>query len=229
MPASAEHYLDEAHKLILDPSRPYDKAREAQVRSLTRLAEIASGEALARRSKPITYGSDAEARGFRTYLVTGKYQRRDMAEGATGGAYPGSGSGYFAALGFFPAVIAMLKELDDLFDENVVTVIQTAKGAAMGFPILADENNAASIIDENNPIPDQDSLMDGVILPKCPTWKTGFFASLELIQDSGVPLDVWVAAAFAIRLQRGLGARNVSNLLSGAPLAAIAVGNANNT
>lgn len=223
------NYLEEAHQIILDLTESYTKEREAQVRSLTRLAEVASGEALAKRNKPITYGSEAKAREFRDYLATGKYQRRDMAEGATGGAYPGSGSGYFSSLGFFAAVITMLKQLDDLFDEDVVQVIQTTKGTAMGFPILADENNAATIIDENNPITDQDSLMNGIILDKCPTWKTGFFASLELIQDSGVPLDVWCAAAFAVRLQRGLGSVNVTNLLAEASLAATAIGSSGNT
>jgi hypothetical protein len=50
------NYLEEAHQIILDPTESYTKEREAQVRSLTRLAEVASGEALAKRNKPITYG-----------------------------------------------------------------------------------------------------------------------------------------------------------------------------
>ena len=51
--------------------------------------------------------------------------------------------------------------------------------------------------------------MSGVIFPDCPKWATGVFASMEFMQDSGVPLDVWVAAAFAVRLQRGVGKANV--------------------
>ena len=67
------NYLEEAHQIILDPTETYTKEREAQVRSLTRLAEVASGEALAKRNKPISYGPEAKAREFCNYLDFQKF------------------------------------------------------------------------------------------------------------------------------------------------------------
>lgn len=224
---TATHYLQLASQIITDRTH-FSQEREARVRSLTRLAEVAVAvEDLAKRhDTKITYASERDAAEFRSFLATGKFERRDM---ASGGAYPGSGSGYFVPVGFFPSVIAMLKQLDDLFDEKVVHVFQTKIGSPQGIPVVADDQNVAVTISDNQPYSNADALMDGVILPECPKWASGFYASIELVQDSGVPLDQWVAAAFAIRLQRGLGAVNVTNLLAGATLAATGVGNSGNT
>jgi HK97 family phage major capsid protein len=223
----ADDCLRQAAALITS-SQSFTKEREAQVRALRGLAESAAGiAAQPKRPGRVDYASRDQERAFTQFLATGVAERRDMGSGS--GAFPGSGSGYFTPTGFFPAVTAMLKQLDDLFDENVVTVIQTDKAGPVRFPVLADENSAAVIVDENITYTNVDAPMNGVIMPRCKKWGTGFFCSLELTQDSGVPLDVWVAAAFAVRLQRGFGASNVTTLLSGATKAATCVGSSGNT
>jgi HK97 family phage major capsid protein len=63
-------------------------------------------------------------------------------------------------------------------------------------------------------------------LPQCPTYRTSVFCSLELLQDSGIALDAWLAARFAVRFGRAFGAQLASTLIANSPVVVSATGSA---
>jgi HK97 family phage major capsid protein len=225
MAISRETCLSQANDLL--KSRSFDKAAAAKINCLLKMADAADGGKPSRsKHNQIAYNNSDERSILLNYLA-GRKEYRDMMSST--GAYPGSGSGYFSAVGFYPAITAMMKQIDDLFREDVVSVVQTTKNGPYAFPILGDTSTAAVVIAENAPYTNVDANMSAVILPTCPKFGCGWNASIELMQDSGVAFDIWCSAAFSTRLQRGLGAANVTALLAGATKAATAAGNSTNT
>src|SRR5690348_3574991 len=102
------------------------------LRALTRELDLVEDDILDESEK--TYSI-----AFRRYLVGGRQgltvaerslietrELRDMQSGQ--GAYPGSGNGPFAPVTFVDQLFTMLKATDELFDENVVTRIETTRG-----------------------------------------------------------------------------------------------------
>jgi HK97 family phage major capsid protein len=207
------HFLALAQQLVLQGE--YSKSKEAQVRSLMKLAEAASALVeTSDKSKPsnrISYSSEEERSAWVDYLRTGRYQRRDMTSGGSG---IGSTSP-LVPLAFYNRVTHALKLTDQLWDPDVSTVIKTERGSPFALPMDFDTQAAATIVNENQQGATQDTTMGMVALPASPTWRTSIYGSVEFLQDSGIPLDTFLALLFAVRYARGFGQSLVATLLAG--------------
>jgi HK97 family phage major capsid protein len=214
-------FLQLAQNLILEGGE-YTKAREAQVRSLMRLAEFATelNVGKSQRSKHIQYSDESERATWLDFLRTGHYQRRDMTS-AGGGL--GSTSG-LVPLGFRNRVIESLKLTDQLLDPAVTTIIQTEKGSPYALPMDFDVNATSVIVNENAVGATTDPTMGMVALPQAPTHRTSVFVSIELLQDSAIPIDSFLATIFATRFARGFGKSLVNTLLAGSVATVVAGG-----
>jgi len=211
-PQTRQYYLQQAEAIIRSGS--FTKEQEARVRALTHLAQVASDEKL--RRGPV-YASEAEARQFREFLHTGKTpERRDIGAGA--GSYPGSSGSGLVPVGFRNAVVDQLKLTDQLWDDTLTTILRTPRGSAYAVPLDSDVANEAVVISENasGASADEDLLMGILALEQCPTWRASCYVSVELVSDSGIELDAYLARRFAVRYERGFGPVLVSTLIAGA-------------
>jgi HK97 family phage major capsid protein len=130
-----------------------------------------------------------------------------------------SAGGYLVAQEFSDRVYSMLKVVDPLFDPEVVTIVTTTTGGPFAIPLLNDTSTAATIVPENTTSTISDLVFDRILLGKAPTWRTPLVkVSFELAQDSAFDIQELLADAFAVQLQRGIGASLVSTILSGAGL-----------
>jgi HK97 family phage major capsid protein len=151
--------------------------------------------------------------------LRGQCEHRDMQESIN------SLGGYFVPSEFHDSLIAMLRKLDPLFDENVVTIVNSDNGGPIQFPQIDDTQVTAVIVTENYQTGETDVPVGNVTLPMAPTWRSKLVkASLELVQDSGYPLEDVLTYSFALRLARGIGQAFVPQLLSAAQLGATANG-----
>jgi HK97 family phage major capsid protein len=159
---------------------------------------------------------------------------RDVSGGggltSTGGAFPGSGSGYLVPAQFFDQVFAMMKATDDLFSEDAVTRIDTPRGGPASIPNMDDTTSSATLVTQATTSTETEPAALGQLsFPTAPTWRSGIVkVSIELDQDSAIPLDTLLARSFAVRFARGIGSNNVSVLLAAAELGATATGSASN-
>jgi HK97 family phage major capsid protein len=167
---------------------------------------------------------DAEARLlFRAYVRQGFLHNGIKAAQTTGTA--GGGGALIPQL-FFDQLTAILKQYDRLFDPDVVTVVETKTGAPIPFPLLDDVNQEATIIPENL-ISNKgvDLVFAQLMLPQVPTWRSGWITvPIQLMQDSGVPIEQMLIKALGVRIARGVGAANVATLLAAALVGATATG-----
>jgi HK97 family phage major capsid protein len=138
--------------------------------------------------------------------------------------------GYIVPQLFYTKLTSMMKQYDRLFDEQVVTKIETATGAPMPFPLLDDTSAVATQINENViSVKDTPDLVFGQLgLPQALAWRSGYITiPNQLFQDSGVPVEDLLVNSFGIRFGRGIGAANVTTLLAAAQLGATAQGDPN--
>jgi HK97 family phage major capsid protein len=150
-------------------------------------------------------------------------ERRDMTE------LIASGGGYFVPQQFHDTLIAMLKNVDRLFDPRVVLFVESNNAGPMQIPFIDDTGVSAAIVAEGQQSSTADVPVGNTTLAIAPTWRSHIVkASIELVQDSGYPLEEVLQASFAIRMARGIGAANISQLLSQAQLGATAVGASQN-
>jgi HK97 family phage major capsid protein len=142
-------------------------------------------------------------------------ENRAVAEGdllAQIGSY--SGLGFFVPAGFIYDVENALKYFAPLIDGSVVSVMETATGQPLPYPVSNDTDQEAQIVGESaaieavdtgrggSPLPDQDVRAGHINFGD---WKytTGQVkASVELIQDTAFNLSSWLADRFAIRFGR---------------------------
>ncbi|MCU1240984.1 MAG: phage major capsid protein family [Candidatus Acidoferrum typicum] len=149
---------------------------------------------------------------LRSYLRTGElrtYAGMSVATDALGG--------YFVPQDFYSTVTAALKQADGLWNDDVVTVVESDHGNVQTFALYDDTAVAASIVSENTSPNEQEiTTIDRLLLGKVPTWKSGrMYATLELLQDSQFPVEeAVITPAVASRFQRGVGTANVSTLIS---------------
>jgi HK97 family phage major capsid protein len=123
--------------------------------------------------------------------------------------------GYFVPQPFFYKVTAMLKAIDPMFDQDLVTFYESEDGNAIPAPLISDENSAASIVGEG--VSGTPSIINAarLFLPKCPTWRSGSLSySVEFGMDSAFGPDDLIAAAVARRFRKGISAANIATLVS---------------
>jgi HK97 family phage major capsid protein len=130
-----------------------------------------------------------------------------------------NGGGFLVPAGYFrDRIFSMLKATDRLFDPSVVTFYESDNGNSVSVPMLNDTNVSASVVGEGVQSTEGEiTTVDRLQLAKVPTWRSRQIVwSMELLQNSAFPAEDVISAAIAQRFQRGIGAANVSTLLSAA-------------
>jgi HK97 family phage major capsid protein len=221
-----ETLLRHAHLLI--SSEKFDHEANARANALMTLAERIAPHSNGLAGDPELRSFECSIRGLRygdgTTVI--KFERRDM-----GVSTPGAG-GDFVPQGFRDLLEVALKAYDALFDRQVVTLWETKNGAPAKLPALDDTQSAATIIGEGQQsvVGDATLTAQQTSLASAPTWRSGLIKiSQELLQDSAFPILDMLAAAFAVRLARGVGASLVSTLLSAALPGPTAIGSGAST
>jgi HK97 family phage major capsid protein len=193
----------------------------ADLRSQLKAAQTTDGERRQRAREVMlqTNGPDAllskEERGsIRSLLLTPLREERSYIGMSVA---TDSAGGYFVPQSFYDKLVFALKAADALWDDSVVTVVPTEHGNAMTLPFSDDTSAAATIVSENTAATESEiATIDRLAFGKVPTWRSGkLLASVELLQDSAFPVEEQIVVpATAKRIQRGVGAANVTTLLS---------------
>jgi HK97 family phage major capsid protein len=154
-------------------------------------------------------------------------ERRDMSD-SLGGAYPGSPASFFVPVAFEQHVWQMMKQVDRLFDPEIVTFLRTDKGGPMSVPMLDDTESAASVIQQGQSTVQQEPATLGQLsFGICPTWQSGMWkVSRSLMEDNAVNIPDLFASTSAKRFRRGIGKSLVTTLINAATLGRVAQGSA---
>lgn len=130
---------------------------------------------------------------------------RDVSEGnvlAHIGTY--TGLGYLVPTGFAGKIEDATKYYAPLLDSNVFGQMETATGQPIPFPVSDDTAQAAVIVNEAGTINEADVTASQIDLAAFKLSSGVIKASIELIQDSGIDLEAWLADRFGVRYGRGL-------------------------
>ena len=186
--------------------KPFTQEDTARFQSLMTLAD-ALGDA------PVTTPEDRNAeasKSLRSYLATGERRTYSGLSVSVDNA-----GGYAVPQSFYAKVTSMLAAIDPLFDPNTVTVFEDNHGNACTAPVITDETQSAAKVGEGTNGTEQEITFNSLLLPKADSWRSGKFVySRELAQDSAFPMEDVIAKAAAVRFRRGIGAANVTTLVS---------------
>jgi HK97 family phage major capsid protein len=143
-------------------------------------------------------------------------QRVNQRMDSTGGAYPGSMSGFLTPTLFEKQLISQLKAYDRICDDSVVTWFSSTKGGPWALPDLDDTIAEATIVSQGSMSAQTDiGAVGSVQFNTCPTWRSGIIpVSIELEQDSAFALIDALSGAFGVRFARGIGKSFVAELMS---------------
>ena len=187
--------------------KPYTHEHKSLFDSLMRLSQELAIEGE-------TSSTDEERRAVKEVREYLKYGREAKTFRDLSVSLDGSG-GYFVPQPFFFKVTAMLKAIDPMFDESLVTFYESEDGNAIPAPLISDENASASIVGEGVSGTPSTINAGRLFLAKAPTWRSGSLSfSVEIGMDSAFGLDDLVAAAVARRFRKGISAANVATLVS---------------
>ena len=138
-------------------------------------------------------------------LVSARPQYRATAgvEGTpSGGAYPGSTAGFAAPLPFLKQVFSAAKYTAPWLD--IADVHVTVTGAPIVFPADNDIGTAAAQLNEGAADSTNDVTLVNTALGSY-RWSSGIVkVSNEMLQDTGIDIDEYLAGRFAARMMRGL-------------------------
>jgi HK97 family phage major capsid protein len=141
-----------------------------------------------------------------------------------------AGGGFLAPIGFADSLLFALKAVDSLFSDRFVNLFESDNGNTYYIPSVDDAGSSAEVLEENQPDTRLDPTLLQTALPKCPTYRSHEVrVSVELSQDSGFDIGAFLTRAFALRLDRKVGADLVASLYSSAAVGATAIGSAGNT
>lgn len=145
--------------------------------------------------------------------------RDGVVEGAPMLAHVGtySGLGYFVPTGFVQAIEQATKWFCPFLDGDVCTVIETATGQPLPYPVADDTGNTATIVGETSTVNELDVTANQVVLGAYKLTSGLIKASVELMQDSAFDLDGYVSERFGERWGRGLEAYLTTGTGSGQP------------
>lgn len=132
-------------------------------------------------------------------------EKRDISEGGNQTAHVGSYSslGYFVPTGFADRVEQATKFFAPLLEDGVFSVIRTATGNALPFPVSDDTAEACTIVGEGGNVNEADVTANHVVLGAFKTTSGVVKASTELLQDSSIDIEGWLADRFGERFGRG--------------------------
>lgn len=136
----------------------------------------------------------------------------------------GSAGLYICPQGFVKRVFAMQKVVEPLFDETLVTVVETPQGTLCNVPLIDDTSSSAAILAESGTAVVGDLTFDQLQLATADKWSTKMVkCSLEFLQDSAFDVETFLAGKFAPQFRRGIGNALTTTLTAGAALG-VAVG-----
>jgi HK97 family phage major capsid protein len=122
----------------------------------------------------------------------------------TGGAYPGSGAGFFAPESFVAEVSSAMKWASPFFEPGFCDLRDTPDGRGLPFPTDSDTSISGEQISESSVMSSQDVSLSQVVLGSYRFSSKLVFASNEVLQDSGIDFPSYLAEKFSIRLARAL-------------------------
>jgi HK97 family phage major capsid protein len=208
-----------AHALINAPN--FSHEMNAKANALMALAEKLPDS----RSEESYTGAEASA--LDAYLRTGKMETRVLGVGTPTQT---TATNVLVKQGFWNVLTSALKHFDALFDDNFVTPLETDTGTPTNLPQSDDTAGAATPITESVEDPAETDPVLTAVMNTPVTYRTGVvLASREFAEDSGFDISAMLAAAFAVRLGRGIGPALVSALEAGAKIGATAVGSSEST
>jgi HK97 family phage major capsid protein len=143
--------------------------------------------------------SEAEMRSLRFADLT--QEQRDVAEGNVLnhiGTY--TGLGYLVPTGFAGRIEQAMKYFAPLMNE--FGTLPTSSGNPLPFPTSDDTSNAAVLVSEAGVIGESDVTANQVTFGAYKFTSGVIKASVELLEDSGIDIDQWLADRFAERYGR---------------------------
>ncbi len=171
--------------------------------------------------------ADAEWRSARLHYREGQlistrpeYRFTVGIEGTpTGGAYFGSIAGAFVPLSFIKQIVSAAKYTAPWFD--IAELHVTATGAPLVWPADNDIAVSAVAIAEGGTTTAADITLVGKALGTYRYTSLVVKVSNELVQDTGIDIDAYLAGRFAARMMRGLDAKYTSGAGTTEPLGAL--------
>jgi HK97 family phage major capsid protein len=147
---------------------------------------------------------------------------RDFNVGTSGGAYPGSTTGFFVPVGFVNSIESALKYYGDML--GVSTIMETATGQQLPFPTDNDTTVMGEMIGEGTQVSTQDVSIGQIMLGAYKFSTKMVKVSIELLQDSAFALEPYLVDKFGIRLGRilnnkftlGSGSNEPQGIITGA-------------
>jgi HK97 family phage major capsid protein len=134
-----------------------------------------------------------------------KIDKRDMGEGTpTGGAYPGSTTGFFVPVGFNRRIEQALKYYGPMLQNDVVTILDTDTGAPLPFPTSNDTGTLCELIGEGQQVSTADVSIGQIMFGSYKFSSKLVKVSLELLEDSAFNLEDFLVEQFSLRFGRGL-------------------------
>jgi len=136
--------------------------------------------------------------------VMSHVEKRDLTEGGNQAPHVGSYSslGFFVPTGFV-AKVEQAKKWYSAFDD-VCQVMKTSTGNALPYPVSNDTAQVATVINESTETTELDGNTTSHVIFTAYKLKSGLIkASNELLQDSSIDIDSWLADRFAERFGRG--------------------------
>ncbi len=222
---SRESYLAQADRIL--NQKTFTKEDSSKVQSLLLMADqLDPGRMQLRRAALLQTEMDEGIRNSETRATAEVYERFMRALRFGADAIPDekraqsvgidSAGGYLSPAKFSDSLYANMATFDRLFDPNVVDIQQTDTGGAFNWPIIDNSTASATEIAENLIFPEtDDASFDSLAMGKARNFRADLIlVSMELMQDSKFPLEDVLAAAFAIRLARGIGSSFMATLLS---------------
>lgn len=161
-------------------------------------------------------------RAFDTYLRNGRealtVEQSDLLAEKRDLSLTGASGGFTAPQSFAQQVLTAMRTAGDGFlDPDVCTVVDTADGRTLPFPLDDDTANAAAIVTEGaSTNTSTDNTFAQVTLGGS-IYRTLVRVSMELAQDTSVDLERMVAERFGMRLARGFNGHATTGTGTGQP------------
>lgn len=132
------------------------------------------------------------------------------------GLAEGDGTGGVVPIGFVPAVLAAVKQTDQILQAANWDLVATADGRSFKQPSLVDTSTSAVKVAEAGAQTFANPIFGNIAWPIATTWSSQVVqVSLQLDVDA-FKLAATIADAFRVRFARGFGADAVSTLLGDA-------------
>lgn len=155
---------------------------------------------------------EAYSKAFRTWLVGGNEalepeQRKIMqsrfvaAEGRQLGTTPGSAGGFLVPQGFYNTLVSTLRAYGGIRASRA-TILTTASGQPLPIPTTDDTANAGILIAENTQISDLATTFGQRILGSHAYTSRIVRVSLQLLQDSALDVETYLAGVMGERIGR---------------------------